>query len=453
MYEEIRELWTMNQNIASFTPAGYENYMAARLDRYDPIQIISRVERWILTFPGRVSMQTIQGLIDSSRHDWLRLLSRESQDTLDLSKLMSPSAKGPVAVPASSTIRYLRRLRIPCRDVYVRHKLVEKPSMETRSVKLAASIIASQEHLPIAEAEETVHFMDRQSGCLKYISREEFKPYFDMLDWCWRRQQEVEEEARSRNYNQIEAKLDSVNFERDIEPSFARRTGDTAESKQTKSETESITSETKSTSNTLYWGFPHTAKVEQQKDIDYRLPDSNETSDTLMTEEELEQAIDRQIFASQRPNSLETMKNKMRDQELSDEQLDDAFAAGLKDELAQWEDVEEAEEVVNEVEEEGMEEVTEEGIEEGIEEGVEDGKDKAQEVDEAPLSGAALRIARKKERKDQWMMAQRRTREAKTRLKEVEVEGERSSEAEVTTPDDAEPKDVPVDDAPKNGPY
>ena len=64
-----------------------------------------------------------------------------------------------------------------------------------------------------------------------------------------------------------------------------------------------------------------------------------------------------------------------------------------------------------------------------------------------------MRIARKKERKDQWMMAQRRTREAKTRLKEVEVEGERSSEAEVTTPDDAGPKDVPVDDAPKNGPY
>jgi hypothetical protein len=202
--------------------------------------------------------------------------------------------------------------------------------METRSVKLAASIIASQEHLPIAEAEETVHFMDRQSGCSKHISHEEFKPYFDMLDWCWERQQEIGEEARSRNYHQIEAKLDLVNFERDIEPSFARRTGDTAESKQTESETEST------------------------------------TSDTLMTEEELQQAIERQIFASQRPNSLETMKNKMRDQELSDEQLDDAVAAGLKEEMG------EAEEVVNEVEE-------------GIEEGIEDGKDEAQKAEEVSI--------------------------------------------------------------------
>lgn len=182
--------------------------------------------------------------------------------------------------------------------------------METRGVKLVASIIGSNVHLPIAEVEETVYFMDRQSTYQNFITHDEYKPYFDVLLWCWERQQEVGEEAKSRILRHIDAKLGLIN-------------------------------------------------------LDSQLPDSNETSDEPMTAEALQEAIQGRTFTSHPPTSLKSMKNKMLEQEPSNEQQDDVFAAGLKDELAEWEDVEE----------------TEEGMEEGIEEVVEE----VQEVDEVSI--------------------------------------------------------------------
>jgi hypothetical protein len=61
-------------------------------------------------------------------------------------------------------------------------------------------------------------------------------------------------------------------------------------------------------------------------------------------------------------------------------------------------------------------------------------------------TGATSRIARRK--KEARMIAQRPNREAKARLKEVEGENEKPSEAEVVTPDDAWLEDVLVDDGP-----
>lgn len=182
--------------------------------------------------------------------------------------------------------------------------------METRGVKLVASIIGGNIHLPIAEVEETVYFMDRQSAYQNFITHDEYEPLFDVLLWCWERQQEVGEEARSRIFRHIDAKLGSAN-------------------------------------------------------LDSQLPDSNETFDEPMTAEALQEAIQGRTFTSYPPTSLKSMKNKMLEQEPSNEQQDDVFAAGLKDELAEWEDVEE----------------TEEGMEEGTEEVVEE----AQEVDEVSI--------------------------------------------------------------------
>ena len=221
-------------------------------------------------------------------------------------------------------------MHLPSKSVYVRHKIAEKPTVETRGLKLVASILGGNNYLPVAKVEETVYFMDRQSNFSKFISHEEYKPYFNALLWCWERQQEVPEEARSRIYGHIDARLGSIDLN------------------------------------------------SQSPDSNSQLPYSNETSDEPMTAEALTEAIERQGFGSHSLPKFTGMKNQLRKQEPSNKQLDDAFVADLRAEGAQWGYVEETGEGVNEVEEQGTEEV----IDEDIEEDIEDGKDEAKEDEE-----------------------------------------------------------------------
>ena len=221
-------------------------------------------------------------------------------------------------------------MRHPSRKVFVRHRIAERPRVETRGVNLVASILSGHSYLPIAKVEETVYFMDRQSNCSDLITHEEYKPYFDVLLWCWERQQQLPEEARARIYGSIDARLGSIDLNH------------------------------------------------QSPDSNSLLLNPNKTTNEVMTDEALNEALERQNFMSYPRPNLTGMKNEMRQQEPSNEQLDDAFEANLRAEGAQWEYVEETAEGVNKAEEQGMEEA----IDEDMDEDLEDGKDEAQEDDE-----------------------------------------------------------------------